>query len=424
MELKPGYKQTEMGVIPEDWDVQFLQNLSIKVMVGIASAATHAYRNSGVPMFRNQNIKEGWLDDSDLRFLDPAFDETFQGKRLCGGDLLTARTGYPGTTAVVPPEYTGAQSFTSLIIRPNTSKISSSFLCLYINSPAGKAFFEQSQIGGAQKNVNANTLKRMPVAFPGCKEEQEAIASAVAEIDALTSSLEALISKKRGIKQAAMQELLTGKRRLPGFEGEWEVKRLGSEIRHLQAGVSVTSTTDNEQANTDHYVLKTSAVFQGRFMPAEKKQISPGEVKRAKTSIRKGDLIISRMNTPALVGECGYSDSDHPNLFLPDRLWRADCRDPRVVSSRWLTYALSMQQNRLRIKNLATGTSGSMKNISKHSLLDLEIEWPSFTEQVALAAVLSEMDNEIDLINEQLQKANSIKQGMMQQLLTGKIRLR
>ena len=400
MELKPGYKQTEVGVIPEDWDALELEAVcTMKSGEGITASSIDDF--SEYPCYGGNGLS-GYT----TRFThDGRFALIGRQGALCGNVVSAQGKFFASEHAVVVTPRAG-------------------YDIDYLTYVLGEMHLNRYSESSAQPGLSVSKLLKLPLAAPRSEAEQRSIAMALRNVDALLGELGNLIAKRRGIKQAAMQELLTGKRRLPGFEGEWEVKRLGSEIRHLQAGVSVTSTTDNDQANTDHYVLKTSAVFQGRFMPALKKQISPGEVKRAKTSIRKGDLIISRMNTPALVGECGYSDSDYPNLFLPDRLWRADCRDPRAVSSRWLTYALSMQQNRLRIKDLATGTSGSMKNISKYSLLDLEIEWPSFTEQIALATVLSEMDNEIDLINEQLQKANSIKQGMMQQLLTGKIRLR
>ena len=266
-------------------------------------------------------------------------------------------------------------------------------------------------------------FQKCPIPLPQNTKEQSSIAEALSDVDSLLCDLDRLITKKRAIKQAAMQELLTGKRRLPGFEGEWEVKRLGSAVRDLEAGVSVRSSTGKDQPSTGHYVLKTSSVSQGQFLASESKEISSFDIDRAKTSIKKGDLIISRMNTPALVGECGYSHSDHPNLFLPDRLWRAAYRDPHGISSRWLAYTLSTQQNRIRIKELATGTSGSMKNISKRALLDLEINWPRLEEQIAIAEILSEMDANIAAISEHLLKAQGIMQGMMQQLLTGKIRL-
>jgi len=178
MEVKAGYKQTEVGVIPADWVVKPLYSIAEKIMVGIASAATHAYKAKGVPMFRNQNIKVGGLDDSDLIFIDPEYEAAFINKRLRGGDLLTMRTGYPGVTAIIPNQYEGAQSFTTLITRPKQNEAESSYLCHLINSDFGQRFFTQSQIGGAQKNVNAGTLRGMPIPLPSIPE-QRAIATAL-----------------------------------------------------------------------------------------------------------------------------------------------------------------------------------------------------------------------------------------------------
>lgn len=98
MVVKPGYKQTEIGIVPMQWEVKPLAEIAEKIMVGIASAATHAYRAKGVPMFRNQNVKAGKLDDSDLLFIAPEYEITFKNKRLRSGDLLTMRTGYPAAS--------------------------------------------------------------------------------------------------------------------------------------------------------------------------------------------------------------------------------------------------------------------------------------------------------------------------------------
>ena len=221
-----GYKRTDVGVIPEEWEVQPLASVSERIMVGIASAATHAYRASGVPLLRNQNIGRGYLDDSDILFVDPEYEMAFRNKRLREGDLLTARTGYPGTTCIVPSRYESAQSFTTLITRPHHLDIDSSYLCHYMNSEEGQRFFDQSQIGGAQKNVNVATLRCMPIPVPKLPE-QLAIARALSDIDRLIRALEKLIAKKRALKQAAMQQLVTGKTRLPGFSGKWDTKRIG-----------------------------------------------------------------------------------------------------------------------------------------------------------------------------------------------------
>jgi type I restriction enzyme S subunit len=208
------YKQTEVGLIPEEWSVKPLKNMSEKVMVGIASAATHAYRNRGIILFRNQNIKPNFLDDSDVLHVTEEYEILFKGKRLKGGDLLTARTGYPGTTCVVPDKYENSQSFTTLITRPIQSIVLSSYLSYYINSEQGNNFFERSKIGGGQKNVNAGILKFMPIPLPPTLTEQKAIAHVLSDMDAEIAQLEAKKAKYQAIKQGMMQELLTGKTRL------------------------------------------------------------------------------------------------------------------------------------------------------------------------------------------------------------------
>jgi restriction endonuclease S subunit len=311
MEIKPGYKLTEVGMIPEVWDVKPLSALADRIMVGIASAATHAYRSRGIVLFRNQNIKSGYLDDSDILHIASDYEVGFKNKRLKAGDLLTARTGYPGTTCVVPPRYEGAQSFTTLITRPNERAVDSNYLCCFINSNRGQTYFERNQIGGGQKNVNAGSLKRLPVALPPTQVEQKAIAAALSDADALIESLDQLIAKKRHLKQGAMQDLLTGKKRLPGFSMTWDSRPLGSIIEALESGVSVNSVDeDSGEYPYEECVLKTSAVSNGQFFPHECKKIASRDVKRAKLNPRRNTIIISRMNTPDLVGECGFVEQD------------------------------------------------------------------------------------------------------------------
>jgi type I restriction enzyme, S subunit len=187
-----------------DWKCLPLAALADKIMVGIASAATHAYRETGVPMLRNQNIKEGGIDDSSLLFIDPIYEATHKNKRLKAGDVITVRTGYPGLSAVVTKLYENAQCFTSLITRPKVDVLDSYYLCLYINSPIGKKFMLGAEAGGAQKNVNAGTLETLGVYFPQL-EEQRKIAATLSSLDALisaeTQKLEALKGHKKGLMQ-------------------------------------------------------------------------------------------------------------------------------------------------------------------------------------------------------------------------------
>jgi type I restriction enzyme, S subunit len=205
---------------------------------------------------------------------------------------------------------------------------------------------------------------------------------------------------------------------------DWGVRPLATLITSLEAGVSVNSVDANKSISNDLSVLKTSCVIGGRFIPEERKTIVRRDIQRAKLNPRKDTIIFSRMNTPALVGECGYVDADYPNLFLPDRLWmtRHDAHVPHCV--RWLAYILSSRSFSRVIKESATGTSGSMKNISKGSLLAVPIPFPpTKAEQEAIAKALSDTDALIESLEQLLAKKRDLKQGAMQELLTGKRRL-
>jgi type I restriction enzyme, S subunit len=188
----------------DEWEEKELGEISHKIMVGIASAATYAYRKFGIILFRNQNIKEGYLDDKDILFIDEDYERSHKNKRLKAGDLLTARTGYPGTTCVVPAKYEGSQSFTTLITRPNNSIVDSSYLCIFVNSEKGQAFFNSTKIGGGQKNVNAGSLVVMPILCPSLQEQQK-IADCLTSLDELITlqaqAIDALKLHKKGLMQ-------------------------------------------------------------------------------------------------------------------------------------------------------------------------------------------------------------------------------
>ena len=204
----------------------------------------------------------------------------------------------------------------------------------------------------------------------------------------------------------------------------WDVQPLSQTIERLEAGVSVNSVEDNlTDYSHNHAVLKTSAVTEGKFLPRECKKIAPRDLKRVRLSPRVDTILISRMNTPDLVGECGYVDRDYDNLFLPDRLWMTKRRSGSDASIRWLSYLLSSMPQKTRIKELATGTSGSMKNLAKGAFLELQIAVPPPPEQRAIAAALSDVDALLGSLDRLIAKKRDLKQAAMQQLLTGKRRL-
>ena len=200
---------------------------------------------------------------------------------------------------------------------------------------------------------------------------------------------------------------------------DWELIPLSAVIKDLKSGVSVNSDIKNI---SNLYILKTSSVRNGKIILSEIKPVSYKDVKKVKCHLESDSIIISRMNTPELVGECGYSPTSSTYIFLPDRLWQTQA-SMRDTSFLWLTYLLTFDFYKKQIKELATGTSNSMKNITKEKFLSLVISSPPLPEQHAIAAALSDVDALLDAQERLIAKKRNIKLAAMQQLLTGKTRL-
>ncbi|WP_251125456.1 restriction endonuclease subunit S [Exiguobacterium sp. s37] len=207
---------------------------------------------------------------------------------------------------------------------------------------------------------------------------------------------------------------------IKGQKSEWGIQKLSEIIESLEAGVSVNSD-DKPATENEIGVLKTSAVFNGRFLPSENKIVKSEEINRIKLNPIKDSIIISRMNTPELVGEIGYVDKTYHNLFLPDRLWQTIYK--KKVNGKWLAYLLTLPSFKRQIKNIATGTSNSMKNISKKAFLSLEIPNVGLEEQQKIASILSTWDKAIELKEKLIEQKKEQKKGLMQKLLTGEVRL-
>jgi type I restriction enzyme S subunit len=171
----------------------------------------------------------------------------------------------------------------------------------------------------------------------------------------------------------------------------WEQRKLGSMISTLNAGISVNST----ELDTGAYILKTSAVKLGRLNLKENKPIVESEIRRAKLTVEPRSIIVSRMNTPELVGASALSGVAMKNVFLPDRLWQAKIH--KEINGKWLISSLNTPKNIYRIHAAATGTSGSMKNISKLDMLGLVLSIPKQEEQNALGEILTLIDKAIAL---------------------------
>ena len=160
---------------------QLLGEISEFVTVGIANSATHAYAESGIPMLRNQNIRENYLDDTDLIYIKPEFAAKYESKKLKENDIIAMRTGYPGIACLVPKKYEGCQTFTTLIVRLKPGN-NPSYVCSYINSDLGKRFIDSGKVGVAQQNFGAKSLAKMPIKIASI-ELQDKYADFIKQVD-------------------------------------------------------------------------------------------------------------------------------------------------------------------------------------------------------------------------------------------------
>jgi type I restriction enzyme, S subunit len=221
-----------------------------------------------------------------------------------------------------------------------------------------------------------------------------------------------------GMKGSAVSEgkRLVPRLRFPEFldADEWDLFPLSSFVESLDAGVSVNSG-DRPAKKGEASVLKTSAVACGKFDSQENKVVlDEVEIQRLKESVCKNTVIISRMNTPDLVGANAYVEESAEDIFLPDRLWAA--KPKPGISMRFISYILGSDRGRAALSKIASGSSGSMKNITKPDVLSLQVTAPGFVEQQKIADCLSSAD---ELIAAQTRKVDALKthkKGLMQQL--------
>jgi type I restriction enzyme, S subunit len=379
MEVKKGYKQTEVGVIPEDWKVKPLNQL-----VGFTNGKAHenSIKDDGKYIVVNSKFisSEGKV----VKFSDDCFCPTE------AENILMVMSDVPNGKAIakcffVDKDncYTVNQRICSLKVKVDDPKL----LFYLINRNRYYLTFDD---GVKQTNLRRDDVLGCPIPLPPTKAEQTAIATTLSDADALISSLEKLIAKKRNIKQGAMQELLTGKKRLPGFSGEWEVKKLG-EVLEVRYGKSQKEIVDG---NGEYPILATGGV-----------------VGRTSTFIyNKPSVLIGRKGT---IDVPQYMDTP---FWAIDTIFYTEILDNAFP--KFIFYKFNLID--WYCHNEASGVpSLNAKSIEKIELLFP----PTKEEQQTISHVLSDMDAEIEQLEQKLHKYRMIKQGMMQELLTGKTRL-
>jgi type I restriction enzyme S subunit len=422
MELKLGYKQTEVGVIPEDWEVRLLSSTAKRVVRGASP------RPIDSPIWFDQQSTIGWVRISDVTRSGRYLHETTQrlskegvkhSRYVRSGSLIMsicATVGRPIETQIDTCIHDGFVLFDEPLV-------DQSFL-YHLLIALEPTWSKQGQTG-SQMNLNTGIINSCAVPVPPLPE-QKAIAQALSDMDTLISGLDSLIAKKRDIKQATMQQLLTGKTRLPGFSGDWEIKRLG-ELFTFSGGYSASRDQLSSEGHCYlhygdiHGSNRTFIDVDADFQTIPKLDVSLRRVSPV-SLLRDGDVVF----VDASEDDAGASK----HVVVVSGLGKTFISGLHTIIAKALTDKLDngykrycFQTAAIKKQFLFYAVGTKVTGISKSNIPRLILPIPPLPEQQAIAKVLTDMDAELEALEERREKTRELKQAMMQELLTGRTRL-
>ena len=403
--MKPGFKQTEVGVIPDDWEVAKLGSVGDVRMC--KRVFKHQTREVGdVPFY-----KIGTFGEVPDAFISQGLFDEFSRKYSVPrkGDVLISAAGTIGRTVVYDGAPAYFQDSNIVWIDNDQSKATNEYLWHYYQGTK----WSVSDGGTVARLYNDNLRNKIFVAIPP-PSEQRAIAEALGDADALIESLERLIAKKRDVKQGAMQELLTARRRLPGFTGKWETRRVG-DFADCTSGGTPSTLMPGYWNGIIRWMSSGELNF--KIVTEVEGRITEDGLQNSSAKMLPVDCV--------LIGLAGQGKTrgtvamNRVELCTNQSIAAIIPNDQYVTQ--YLYYNLDSRYEELR--ELSTG-SGGRGGLNLTIIKSLIVPFPSLHEQAAIASVLSDMDAELAALEAKLAKARAIKQGMMQELLTGRIRLK
>jgi type I restriction enzyme, S subunit len=416
--VRAGYKLTEIGVIPKDWEVDRLDSFW---SVTDCKHVTAQFISNGYPLASIKEVQSRFVDLTDSKQTTQQFyDRLIEGGRKpMVGDLIISRNATVGEVAQVAewhPLFAMGQDV--CLIRKRKIEFSSDYLQSVFYSHIVKNQLSDAMVGSTFKRINVQQIKSFTVPMPDVSE-QRAIAAALSDVDALLAKQGQLIAKKQGLKQAAMQQLLTGQTRLPGFSGDWELKPMKS-LGNTYGGLTGKTKIDFGHGRARYIPfmnVMTDTVIDTEWFEAVNVSLN-----EAQKLTQKGDLFFNGSSeSPEEVGFCSVLLQDIPNLYLNSFCFGFRFNIDAKVYGLFFAYWFRSAKGRKEMAVLAQGAT--RYNIAKSAFLKLELPQPSEAEQTAIATILSDMDTEIAALEERQTKTRALKQGMMQELLTGRTRL-
>lgn len=420
--VKQGYKQTEIGLIPNDWNIVSIEKLATDMSDGPFGSnlkKEHYTDDKQARIIQLSNIGEnGWLD-TNVKYTTFSHAKTISRCIVNPGHIIVAKMMPAGRAIICPSmEKMYVLGSDSIKLELNATLVNTKYFMYSTKSSFFQTQIKEETQGSTRVRTSISKLRKNKVLLPSI-EEQNRIAKALSDVDSMISSIEKLIAKKKAVKQGTMQELLTGKKRLPGFTGEWNKINLAKKSK-IKARIGWQGLTTNEYLDDGFAYLVTGTDFvngkidwngchyvaKDRFDQDKNIQIQNGDVLITKDGSLGKTALVKGLNKPATLNS---------GVFVIRPIQEA--YDPTFVY-----YILSSFVFKDFLDHLSAGSTIIhlyQKDINKFEFAAP----PTIEEQTVIAAILSDMDNEIEALEQKLAKARQVKQGMMLQLLTGKIRL-
>ena len=407
MSVKEGYKRSLAGEIPSDWTEYSVGDYF--EFQGGSQPHKSVFRSVAEPGFIRLIQIRDYKSDRFLTYVPQVLARRFCSK----DDIMIGRYGPPIFQILRGLEGAYNVALIKAVVRTGLDK---SFAYYFLKQDKLFAFVEKlSQRSSGQTGVDLKELRSYPLPLPPTLAEQEVIAGALSDADAWIESLEQLVAKKRQIKQGAIQELLTGKRRLPGFRGEWKKVQLSS-LGNFAKGSGVTKA----QANSG----EIPCIRYGEIYTRHRNYIRTfysgitREVAASAARLRRGDILFAGSGeTKEEIGKCvAFVDEFEAYAGGDIVILRTTEGDPF-----FLGYYLNTEP--IAAQKASRGQGDAVVHISASALGSITVCIPDPSEQRAIGLVLREMDSELNELESKLAKARHIKQAMMQELLTGRIRL-
>ena len=417
--IETRFKDTEVGRIPLDWDATSIDKLcTLKARIGWQGLTTGEYLLQGdYILITGTDFKDGYIDWKNCCYVSKWRYDQDNNIQIKEGDVLISKDGTIGKVAFLN-SIPGPGTLNSgvFIVRPKQGDIvNQAYLSWIFKSIWFKSFIDQLTAGSTINHLYQKDFVKFQLVYPKDKSEQTRIATALSNIDALISELGRLIEKKHAIKQGAMQQLLTGKKRLKGFSELWTQKKLGEDATILRGG-SPRPIEDyiTDSQNGLNWIKIGDVKPEDKYLRKTAEKIKKEGLSKTR-QVKKGDLILSNSMS---FGRPYILDIDG---CIHDG-WLVIQDYQEAYDMQFLYYILCSDAIMNQYVSMAAGSS--VQNLNKEKVANVLLYVPtSLQEQSAIASVLSSMDEEISALEAKRKKYTAIKQGMMQQLLTGKIRL-